>query len=169
MGGGYIATAWLLSCGRRAPEAMRSSGTASASAAWAGALALLLVAGGTTSATASEASIAFRIRPSADPGRLSAPQATEAAAPTTARPQSVPLRCQIDGGRWQPCRMEIESIGEHWWLLIGARRYEFRHDGLGHVTLGDGRDPLRSVTPRWRPDGSLCWNGLCAQGPIPLD
>ena len=83
--------------------------------------------------------------------------------------QSVSLRCQIDGKAWQPCRMLIDSIGVHWWLVIGARRFEFHHDGHGNVTVVDGPGLSRSVTPQWRSTGILCWDGLCAEGPIPLD
>lgn len=83
--------------------------------------------------------------------------------------QSVALRCQIDGKAWQPCRMLIDSIGVHWWLVIGARRFEFHHDGHGNVTVLDGSRSPRSVMPQWRSKGVLCWDGLCAEGPIPLD
>lgn len=82
---------------------------------------------------------------------------------------SISLRCQIDGRAWQPCRMVIESLGEHWWLQVGGRRFEFRHDGHGNVTVADGAGPPHAVTPRWRSSGVLCWDGLCAEGPIPLD
>lgn len=83
--------------------------------------------------------------------------------------QSVALRCRIDRSAWQPCRMLIESIGVHWWLVIGARRFEFHHDGHGNVTVVDGSRSPRSVMPQWRSTGVLCWDGLCAEGPIPLD
>ena len=84
-------------------------------------------------------------------------------------PAFIAARCQINDGPWQPCRMVIRSIGLHWWLLIGGRRFEFRHDGQGIVTVGEGHRPPRPVTPRWRSQGVLCWDGLCVEGPIPLD
>lgn len=92
-------------------------------------------------------------------------------APSVVEPtaRSVLLRCQINGSEWRPCRMVIDSIGEHWWLLVGPRRFEFHHDGRGNVTIGEGSRPARPVTPQWRSTGVLCWDGLCAEGPIPLD
>lgn len=68
--------------------------------------------------------------------------------------------------------MVIDSIGEHWWVLVGSRRFEFRHDGHGKVTIVEGRPPPRTtgpVTPQWRSEGVLCWDGFCVEGPIPLD
>lgn len=81
----------------------------------------------------------------------------------------VALRCRISGASWQPCAMEIDRLGEHWWLVIGVRRFEFHHDGRGQVTLSDTVQGPRRVTPEWRGQGVLCWDDLCAEGPIPLD
>lgn len=80
----------------------------------------------------------------------------------------VPLECRLGSGPWQECRMRVEQLGAHWVLLIGERRLEFRHDGRGAVTMAEqGRS--RTVTSRWGDDHSLCWDGTCARGDIPLD
>lgn len=79
------------------------------------------------------------------------------------------LRCRINVAPWQACAMEIDRVGEHWWLVFGGRRFEFRHDGHGQVTLSDPVQGSRRVTPEWRGPGVLCWDDLCAEGPIPLD
>lgn len=89
-----------------------------------------------------------------------APSATEAL---------IALRCRIHAQPWQVCSMEIDRVGEHWWLLFDGRRFEFRHDGHGQVTLSDPDQGSRLVTPEWRGPGVLCWGDLCAEGPIPLD
>ena len=80
----------------------------------------------------------------------------------------VPLECRLGEGPWQECQMRVEQLGAHWFLLIGGRRIEFRHDGRGTVTMGESGSS-RPVTSRWGPDRSLCWNGTCARGEIPLD
>jgi hypothetical protein len=82
----------------------------------------------------------------------------------------VPLECRLGDGPWQDCHMQIESIGMHWWLLIGEQRVEFRHDGRGRVTMQEREGGgWRPVDSRWAEDTSLCWNGICAKGDIPLD
>lgn len=64
--------------------------------------------------------------------------------------------------------MEIMDPGRRWALVVGKRRYRFEHDGTGQMRMGlEGR--WQVVTPRWETDGSLCWDGLCAKGEIPLD
>ncbi len=81
----------------------------------------------------------------------------------------VPLECRLNEGPWQTCQMQVEEIGAHWFLLVGGQRIEFRHDGRGSVTMQ--RDPgvWRPVSSRWQEDTSLCWDGVCARGDIPLD
>jgi hypothetical protein len=80
----------------------------------------------------------------------------------------VPLECRVGKGAWQACRMEISDPGRRWVLVVGQRRFGFQHDGTGHMRMAvDGR--WQDVTPRWESDGSLCWDGLCARGEIPLD
>ncbi len=80
----------------------------------------------------------------------------------------VPLECRLGAGPWQQCQMQVEQLGAHWFLLIGERRIEFRHDGRGAVSMGEhGR--VRAVTSHWGEDRSLCWDGTCARGEIPLD
>ena len=56
---------------------------------------------------------------------------------TAARAQALnlPLQCRMGEGAWQPCRMEIQTLGEHWWLQIGSERIEFRHGGDGSVRM----------------------------------
>jgi hypothetical protein len=89
--------------------------------------------------------------------------------PVRAEAVQVPLRCRIQGGSWQPCRMTIERIGEHWWLEVGNERLEFRSDGRGQVTLNDGKGQARQVVPAWSEEQALCWDGVCALGSFPLD
>ncbi|MFN9644875.1 MAG: hypothetical protein ACK6BG_07110 [Cyanobacteriota bacterium] len=80
----------------------------------------------------------------------------------------VSLDCRVGGGPWTACRMEIQDPGRIWTLVVGRRRYSFQHDGTGRMRMTvDGR--WKDVTPRWDSDGSLCWDGLCARGEIPLD
>ncbi len=88
--------------------------------------------------------------------------------PALSQGMSVPLECRLGSGAWQACRMEISDPGRRWVLVVGQRRHGFSHDGTGHMRMAvDGR--WREVTPRWNSDGSLCWDGLCARGDIPLD
>ena len=65
--------------------------------------------------------------------------------------------------------MEVEDIGLHWVLRIGAQRIEFRHSGDGAVRMQKGSGSWQPVTATWQPDTSLCWDGVCARGDIPLD
>jgi hypothetical protein len=84
------------------------------------------------------------------------------------RPFTLPLECRIGQGPWQPCRMLVEQVGLHWYLLIGDQQVEFRHDGRGMVRQRQ-KGSWRTVTSRWEADTSLCWDGYCARGDIPLD
>jgi hypothetical protein len=81
----------------------------------------------------------------------------------------IPLECRLGDGPWRECVMEIEQIGGHWWLLIDGKRFEFRHDGSGTVRMKGLNPGWRSVTTSWQEDASLCWDGVCAKGEIPLD
>ncbi len=83
-------------------------------------------------------------------------------------PAGIPLQCRLGEGPWQACRMRVEAVGAHWVLLVGERRIEFRHDGSGTVTMQE-QGQVRVVTSRWLEDHSLCWDGTCARGEIPLD
>jgi len=65
--------------------------------------------------------------------------------------------------------MRVERLGEHWWLELGGRLIEFRHDGHGGLTMRWHGGPWRPVKSRWQADGCLCWDGICACGAIPLD
>jgi hypothetical protein len=80
----------------------------------------------------------------------------------------IPLECRIGKGVWQSCQMEIVDPGSHWFLTIGKRRLEFRHEGTGRMRMAlEGR--WRDVTPQWGADRSLCWDSVCIRGEIPLD
>jgi hypothetical protein len=85
------------------------------------------------------------------------------------QPFSVPLRCQLDGGAWRDCQMVVEQVGSLWQLVLGSERYGFQHDGRGMVRMRQGAGEWTPVQARWSADASLCWNGLCARGQIPLD
>ena len=103
---------------------------------------------------------------------LAAQRAPAAAQRTPALAQEGPaveLQCRVGGGAWQPCRMQVESLGERWWLIVADQRFGFRHDGRGGVTMQAGSSAWRPVDARWQNDASLCWNGVCARGDIPLD
>lgn len=100
--------------------------------------------------------------------QLLAGQQARAAVPTPT-PQTIALECRLKQGPWQPCRMEVVSIGSHWALVVGAQRWEFRHDGRGSVTMQQGAGSWRPVSSRWEDRNSLCWDGVCARGDIPLD
>lgn len=65
--------------------------------------------------------------------------------------------------------MEVVIIGSQWALVVGRQRWEFRHDGRGSVTMQHGADSWRPVSSRWEDRNSLCWDGVCARGDIPLD
>lgn len=82
----------------------------------------------------------------------------------------VPLECSLDAGAWTLCTMQVESIGQHWWITSGSQRIEFRHDGRGGITMRRANDTgWRAVTANWTADSALCWDGVCARGAIPLD
>jgi hypothetical protein len=65
--------------------------------------------------------------------------------------------------------MEVVEIGSQWALVVDGQRWEFRHDGQGSVTMQHGGGPWRPVSSRWVERDSLCWDGVCARGAIPLD
>ena len=89
------------------------------------------------------------------------------------------LRCRLGDGPWQTCSMDIDRPGERWALQVAGRRIEFRHDGSGTVTMQDPASPSPAsggpagpwvpVATTWIAGPALCWNGVCAQGDIPLD
>lgn len=80
-----------------------------------------------------------------------------------------PLRCRIGRGPWQACRLVVDRDGLSWELTVGAQRIRFRHDGRGSVTMRMGPHLWQPVEARWIAEAVLCWDGVCAQGPIPLD
>ncbi len=80
------------------------------------------------------------------------------------------LTCRSMGGPWQPCTMQLDANGLGWQLRIGTQpAIRFRHDGLGNVSIRSGANRWQPVEARWLADASLCWDGICARGPIPLD
>ncbi|MCS5698690.1 hypothetical protein NZK32_06510 [Cyanobium sp. FGCU-52] len=89
--------------------------------------------------------------------------------PLWAAPASIPLQCRRENGPWRACTMLVEEVGQHWWLVIEGERFEFVHDGTGRMRLRREGGDWRDVESRWAADTSLCWNGICAKGPIPLD
>ena len=84
-------------------------------------------------------------------------------------PLLVPLQCRLAAGPWRNCNMRVDRLGEHWWLELGGRLIEFRHDGQGGLAMRWPGGPWRPVNSRWQSDGCLCWDGICARGNIPLD
>lgn len=81
----------------------------------------------------------------------------------------VPLRCQLEGGPWQDCRMIVESLGERWSLAVGPDEVRFEHDGRGHVRMQRRGSDWVPVDAHWTADAALCWDGVCAKGDLPLD
>ena len=90
-------------------------------------------------------------------------------AASLAAPLSIPLECRLGEGPWRHCSMQVEQIGIHWTLVVEGERYEFRHDGRGSVRMLSSGEGWRPVSSRWNEDTSLCWDGVCARGDIPLD
>ncbi len=90
-----------------------------------------------------------------------------AAAKGAAEP--VPLSCRIDQGPWRACVMTVASPGQQWRLQIGSKRFDFLHDGSGQVSLKRPGAPLQVVSSRWIAAQTLCWDGVCARGELPLD
>lgn len=88
--------------------------------------------------------------------------------------QTVALQCQLDGGAWQTCRMQVQDIGRTWRIEMGKDTVLFCHDGAGAIAMKQPGRPWRLVEPRWiavLPSAqlALCWGNLCALGAMPLD
>lgn len=79
------------------------------------------------------------------------------------------LQCRVAQGPWQQCRMQLDADGMGWQLEIGAEQIRFRHDQRGSVSMERGSHHWQTVEARWLADASLCWDGICAKGAIPLD
>ncbi len=80
------------------------------------------------------------------------------------------LECRENDGRWQTCRMGVVRLGEEWWLDLAHQRIRFRHDGSGQMRMKGSRDSAwQSVQARWIAERTLCWDGVCARGDLPLD
>jgi hypothetical protein len=52
---------------------------------------------------------------------------------------------------------------------VGNQRIDFRHDGRGSVQMQRGGRGWQPVRAHWHDDTSLCWDGVCAKGDLPLD
>jgi hypothetical protein len=83
--------------------------------------------------------------------------------------ERVPLRCRLDQGPWKACVMTVTQVGQFWSLEVAGETFAFRHDGRGQVTMRRGQASPRVVNARWLADQTLCWDGVCAQGAMPLD
>ena len=88
--------------------------------------------------------------------------------------QTVALQCQLDGGAWQACRMQVQDIGRSWRIEMGRETVLFRHDGSGAIAMKQRGREWRLVQTRWMAvptstQSALCWDGLCALGAVPLD
>lgn len=79
------------------------------------------------------------------------------------------LQCRLAEGPWQQCRMVVAADGMAWTLELSGESIHFRHDGRGTVNMQRQDQRGRAVQPRWLADASLCWDGVCAKGAIPLD
>ncbi|KEF43481.1 MAG: hypothetical protein ER33_01675 [Cyanobium sp. CACIAM 14] len=84
-------------------------------------------------------------------------------------PALITLECRLADGPWQTCQMQVDQIGVHWFLLVAGERIEFRHNGRGSVTMLRPSGSWQPVSSRWEADTSLCWDGVCTRGDIPLD
>ncbi len=88
--------------------------------------------------------------------------------------QSVVLQCQLDGGAWQTCLMQVQDIGKSWRVAMGQETLLFRHNGAGAIAMKQRGRPWRLVQTRWigvpaSDQKALCWGSLCALGAVPLD
>ncbi|SBO42310.1 hypothetical protein [Cyanobium sp. NIES-981] len=97
-----------------------------------------------------------------------------AAAAATPLAEPIQLRCRDRNGPWADCHLQVEEIGRRWRLLLDGQSIEFRHDGRGSVTMqrhrtGEPATTWVPVEPRWSEEQALCWDGICAQGDLPLD
>lgn len=79
------------------------------------------------------------------------------------------MDCRLGHGPWQPCTLNVERIGEYWWLQVGEQRLEFRSDGRGRVSLIEAGGAARTVEAVWSAEQDLCWDGVCTRGELPLD
>lgn len=89
--------------------------------------------------------------------------------PAQSLADAVPLRCRLAEGPWRDCQLWVEQIGSLWSLVVGEERIGFRHDGRGSVLMQRSDGPWRPVQARWNAEAVLCWDGVCAQGDLPLD
>ncbi|WP_255441005.1 hypothetical protein [Synechococcus sp. HK01-R] len=95
------------------------------------------------------------------------PRGARAANPA---PLRIDLECNRNGGGWQTCQMRVVRIGEEWWLDLPDRQLHFRHDGSGRMRLRDSsKAGWQPVEARWVAERTLCWDGICARGNLPLD
>lgn len=83
--------------------------------------------------------------------------------------ERVALRCRVDRGPWRECVMTVTQVGVLWSLKVAGQEFAFAHDGRGRVTMRRRGAAPRVVQARWLADQTLCWDGVCAQGDLPLD
>jgi len=88
--------------------------------------------------------------------------------------QTVALRCQLNGGSWQPCLMHVQELGRTWWIEMGQAKIHFRHEGYGTVAMRYRDGQWKEVQSQWATERTttksvLCWEDLCILGPLPLD
>ncbi len=84
-------------------------------------------------------------------------------------PKAVPLQCRLEQQSWHHCSMEVDQVGQHWYLVLDNQRIEFRHDGDGRIHMMRPGEGWQTVQSDWDPEGNLCWGSVCAKGDIPLD
>ena len=88
--------------------------------------------------------------------------------------QTVALQCQLNGGAWKTCLMQVQDIGRSWRIEMDQETVFLRHGGGGTTAMKQRGRNWRLVQTRWiavPPSGqpALCWDGLCALGAVPLD
>jgi hypothetical protein len=83
--------------------------------------------------------------------------------------EAVPLRCRLAEGPWRDCQLWVKQMGSSWSLVVGEERIGFRHDGKGSVLMQRSGGAWQPVQARWNKEAALCWDGVCAQGDLPLD
>ena len=83
---------------------------------------------------------------------------------------AISMECRHAHQVWSPCNVVSEQPGARWELAFNDQIVRFQHDGSGTIEMQIGEQSAwTKVQGRWTPDGSLCWNTVCARGNIPLD
>lgn len=79
------------------------------------------------------------------------------------------LRCRLGSGPWTACRLTVDRLGERWRLDVNGEAISFEHDGRGTVRMRRAGGPWHTVQAYWNAEASLCWDGVCTSGDLPLD